>query len=1354
MAHLRKCIKYLKKDELINELSAMGISANPDDTVVGLRSELRTALRLIRRGSIKAITAVPAVAASELSVCEPKISELEQVLSSGDFVSNKNCRTRVALRANYLLARLARCGLDCPELVGIRDRLVKVLAVSESDTDSDSEVSEKDTDPTHRDHIGYTSPVVRADRSTRPNASSSDPNSNIIVRDRPVNLNSFNIKYDGSSCVRVFIERLEELRCAREVTKDKILTAFSDLLDGPALSWYRTNKESFTSYEGMIEELKETFDLPDYDYRLRNEIRQRTQARSETLGNYISTMQAMFSRLSCKMPSEEQLDILMHNIRPDYMKELALHDVKSIVDLKRLGKRLELARARAEAFREPAFERCGITSDLHHMKNKYVQKTSQQVSAVARSSTSSAHKCFRCGGGGHPTSGCTQSRDVVCFRCGHKGVRAPECPKCNAKPKNEVLFTKRDNDIRPYLVVKILNLNVLGLLDSGAACSVLEITTAMIFGVDFWQQFQLGNRLISQNINLSNFSDCNPVEALSLNSGLEDYNNLTADQKRVINCIIEKFDTINTDKVGLGRTSLVHHVIDTGDSKPIKQRYYPLSPLKQKALEEELDRMLEMGVVTPSQSAWNSPVVMVEKANGDLRLCLDSRKLNSVSKSDAYPLPYINQILDHLNNARYLTSIDLSAAYWQIPFDSPQSAEKTAFTVPRRGLFQYNVMCFGLIGASASMQRLMDRLFGPEFDNRVFAFQDDIIIVASTFEEHVDLLHRVYQRLKDAGLTINMQKSHFCRSELKYLGYYVDKHGLRTDPGKVDVILNYPTPSNAKEVKRFLGMAGWYRRFVNNFSKISKPLCKLTSKNVSFEWTREAEESFNLLKAALVSAPILKMPDYSLPFRILSDASSFSVAAVLTQTHEGVEHPIAYCSRSLNKNEVNYSTTERELLAIDTIGTSVTRDSWYLHTLDRVKKNPQHFPNFDIRNNCLYRLSKQKYSLTSDFEWKLVVPLEDRLSLLTKYHDDVMSAHGGVWKTHKRLALYYYWPKMYESVKEYVDKCETCKQYKPVNTTRPGLMGNPKRVSRPFEAISCDLLGPFPTSSKGNVHLIVVSDYFSKYVMLCPIRIATGVAVARFIEKNVFLVHGVCKTIYMDNGPQFVSKPFRDLLVKYNVPNIYYNPRYHAQTNQAERAIRNVVQGISCYVKSHHKKWDENLVELQCALNTAVSEATRFSPYFLVHGREFIGDGVLYRQTEIPAHPNSVSIDSPVSFGERLKELHRIYDQVRNYLDIAHRRNEKYYNLRKRHVELKVGQIVYKRTFYLSNKAKNFTAKLAPKFMKCIVTARRSPLVYELSDLDGKDLGVYHIKDILKYSEKEQPSDPSPTYVSSVSTRM
>lgn len=1025
-------------------------------------------------------------------------------------------------------------------------------------------------------------------------------------------------------------------------------------------------------------------------------------------------------------------------------------------------------------------------------------------------------------------------------------------------------FEPSPGDIRLYLAVNIFDLKVKGLLDCGASCSLLginshlkfaamgikthshskplklrvangqeltcteymcipinykgviqiinfniqpKITTPIIFGINFWKAFKLAPEIISSISSDENIASVSTVPA---ESGLLTFDSLTSKQKSQIEEIQLLYEQINTDKVGLGKTHLMEHVINTGDCTPIKQKYYRLSPDKQAALENEVDRMLKAGIVEPSHSPWNSPVVMVEKPNGDLRLCLDSRKLNAVTKPDAYPLPYVNYILDNLRDAKYLTSLDLSAAYHQIPL-SKDSKEKSAFTVPGKGLFHYNRMCFGLVGASATMQRLMDRLFTAEFDNKVFCYIDDIVICTSDFQEHTRLLKAVFDKLKAANLTINMKKSLFCRSELKYLGYVVDRFGLRTDPSKVGTILNFPVPQDAKGIKRFLGMAGWYRRFIKNFSHIARPLSRLTSKKVTFVWSDEANESFNLLKTALVSAPILKCPDFNKPFSIQTDASSYAIGAVLTQKIDDCDHPIAYCSRTLSKPETNYSATERELLAllfaleqyrayvdgrkcfivtdcaslkwfshiknptgrlnrwscrlsqfdfelihrkgkehvipdclsriqISSIDVLSTQDPWYLDLYNKISEKPSLFPNYKIKNNKLFRLSKNKYRLTSQFEWKLVVPYEDRKEILSKCHDDVLAGHFGVAKTHHKIANLYYWPTLFQDVKEYVEDCEICKSYKPVNVARPGLMGNPRRITVPGEAISCDILGPFPPSYLRNQYLFVVCDYFSKYVTLFPLRSITAKAIVKCVEKGIFLVHGTPKYIYVDNGPQFISKDFRDLVTKYNVPHLFYNPRYHAQTNQVERVNREILRIIASYVRADHRNWDKNLSEIQCALNTAIHESTKFTPYFLTHGREMIIDGSFYNE-DSPINGNALTLDTSCTFSENLKELQQIFQKVRQSILSSHARNARYYDLRKRPLQLDEGQIVYKKCFPLSNAAKHFSAKLSPRYEKCIIHKKRGPLVYSLKSFNGKFLGDFHIKDIVRPSEAPAPTD-------------
>lgn len=241
---------------------------------------------------------------------------------------------------------------------------------------------------------------------------------------------------------------------------------------------------------------------------------------------------------------------------------------------------------------------------------------------------------------------------------------------------------------------------------------------------------------------------------------LHPFNDLSPEEQLQAQNIIKKFEDISSEKNGLGRTSLITHVIDTGHSPAIKQRYYRLSPELLKEMNRQLDEMLEMGVVEPSSSSWNNPTLLTPKTNGEMCFCLDSRKLNAVSKKDAYPLPYISNILDQLRDARYLSSIDLKSSFWQIALDE-SSKEKTAFTVPGRGLFQFKVMCFGLTSAPTTQQRLMDNLFGPEFNGKVFAYLDDIIIATSSFSSHIHLLHKVKERLKFAVLTSTLSKCHF-----------------------------------------------------------------------------------------------------------------------------------------------------------------------------------------------------------------------------------------------------------------------------------------------------------------------------------------------------------------------------------------------------------------------------------------------------------------------------------------------------------------------------------------------------------------------------------------------------------------
>lgn len=946
-----------------------------------------------------------------------------------------------------------------------------------------------------------------------------------------------------------------------------------------------------------------------------------------------------------------------------------------------------------------------------------------------------------------------------------------------------------------------------------------KIDYAMILGIDFWNKFKLfPNNLASVELLSSNDVTLAEISAVAPDCFLHSYEYLDGEQKVIADNIVNKFKEISYECKGLGRTNLIEHQIDTGNAEPIRQRYYRMSPEKQRIVQEQVDEMLSLDVLQHCESPWSSPVLLVKKKDGNPRFCLDSRKLNSVTKKDAYNLPYVSEILDNLRDAKYLSSIDLSKAFWQVPIRK-SDREKTAFYVPGRGTLMFNVTAFGLTNAPATQQRLVDFLFGPEFELRVFCYLDDIIIISSTFEEHVALLNRVLEKLRQANLTINLGKCQFFRSKLRYLGYVVDSFGLRTDPEKVEAILNYPTPKSKKELKRFLGTASWYRRFIPNFSTIAGPLNKLTSTKKtapSFQWTAEADTAFIDLKSRLVQAPVLACPNFKYPFEVHTDASNYGIGAMLSQTIDGVEHPVAFMSKSLTGPEKNYSVTEREALAVLTalehwrcylengqtftvftdhsslkwffsltnptgrlarwgvrlssfnfdikhrrgkdnvvpdslsripvaviddtdsaISPAVplpsTNDIWYLDVFKGCQALPLSYPNYRVENGKLYRLMKGNNALTEEFDWKEVIPLELREKVILDNHSEPTSAHFGIFKTHKRMTLRYYWPKMHSDVVKFISNCDVCLSHKLPTHGTLGTMGRPKVCARPFQTLSIDLVGPLPNSRKQHCYIFVVTCVFSKYCLLFPLRRATAQAIVSNLEDGVFLVHGVPQTVILDNGCQFISKDLDTLFKKYKVPNVNFTPKYTPQINTVERYNKTIMTAVSMFIKDDHRVWDINLPKIQFAINNSVNEVTGYTPSFLVHGRELVTCGSHYIEN---AEPNDILCSPRDPYAENIGQLSVIFDRVQEALYNSHVKNSQRYNLRRRNFQFDVDDVVWKRCYFQSDKDAHFSKKLAPKYEKCRVIEKRSPLVYILEDMRGRNIGAWHIKDLKITNDK------------------
>lgn len=323
--------------------------------------------------------------------------------------------------------------------------------------------------------------------------------------------------------------------------------------------------------------------------------------------------------------------------------------------------------------------------------------------------------------------------------------------------------------------------------------------------------------------------------------------------------------------------------------------------------------MLENNIAVPSNSCWASPCLLVKKPDQTFRPCTDFRKVNRVTKPDSFPLPRLDDCVDKVGSAKFVSKFDLLKGYWQVPL-SKRAQEIFAF-ITSSGLYSYTVLPFGLRNAPATFQRLMNCVVADLEGCAVYL--DDVVIYSDTWDEHLQRTHALFNRLLWAQLTVNLAKCEFAKGTVTYLGNVVGQGQVRPIRAKVEAIDQFPPPSSKKELMRFLGMAGYYRQFCQNFSTVATPLTNLLSSKVKFEWTLDCQKAFEKVKSLVSSAPVLAAPRLNEPFQLQVDASGVGAGAVLLQTGEdGLVHPVSFFSRKFNKHQLNYSIVEKEALAL------------------------------------------------------------------------------------------------------------------------------------------------------------------------------------------------------------------------------------------------------------------------------------------------------------------------------------------------------------------------------------------------------------------------------------------------------
>ena len=386
---------------------------------------------------------------------------------------------------------------------------------------------------------------------------------------------------------------------------------------------------------------------------------------------------------------------------------------------------------------------------------------------------------------------------------------------------------------------------------------------------------------------------------------------LNAPERDQLTNLIHEYKQIFPDVPN--KTNVLCHDVDVGEATPIKQHPYRVNPVKAKQMDAEIEYMLKHDIIQPSQSEWSSPCVLIPKPGGSVRFCTDFRKVNAVSRTDSFPIPRVDDCIDRIGKATYVTKCDLLKGYWGVPLTN-KAREISAFVTPD-GFYEYKVMPFGMKNAPATFTRLISKVIHGL--KNVEAYIDDLIVYSDNWEEHLERLRQVFDRLSQANLTVNLSKSEFVKAKVTYLGHVVGQGVVAPVEARIEAIVNYPTPKNVTGLRRFLGMSGFYRKFCKNYSQIAVPLTDLTKKNTKFSWGPECDKAFNQLKAILWNVPVLKAPDFGKAFKLAVDACDLGAGAVLLQEEDdGVEHPVCYFSKKFDCHQRNYSTIEKELLAL------------------------------------------------------------------------------------------------------------------------------------------------------------------------------------------------------------------------------------------------------------------------------------------------------------------------------------------------------------------------------------------------------------------------------------------------------
>jgi hypothetical protein len=782
-------------------------------------------------------------------------------------------------------------------------------------------------------------------------------------------------------------------------------------------------------------------------------------------------------------------------------------------------------------------------------------------------------------------------------------------------------------------------------------------------------------------------------------------NHLNSEERKTLeNTCLDYQDIFYLPGDKLSSTNATKHSITLiPGTTPINTKPYRLPESQKEEIEKQVDKLLAEGIIEKSSSPWNSPLLVVPKkadASGERkwRIVVDFRKLNEQTIGNAYPLPDITEILDQLGQSKYFSCIDMVMGYHQIEL-SPEDQDKTAFST-KQGNWAYKRMPFGLKTAPATFQAMMNSVLSGLTGSRCFVFLDDVVIYAKSLVEHDRKLREVFSRLRKYNLKLQPDKCEFLRKEVNYLGHLITEEGCRPDPTKVTVIENFPRPENEKELKSFLGMIGYYRRFIPRFSKIAAPMHALLKKGVKFEWTVEQENAFQQLKGKLTSKPILQYPDFTREFILTTDASNHGLGAVLSQGEIGKDLPIAYASRNLNSAEKNYTTSEKELLAI-VWGIKHFRPYLYGR---KFKIASDHRPLVWIMNvkDPGSRLLRWRIQL-EEYEYEIVykkgalntnadalsrinvlakeeeevtgrdlpenIGEEKKKQILYEYHDAPLGGHRGMTKTYKAINEKFQWPNMRQEIEEYVRRCKSCQINKLLNPKTKAPMEITTTAEHPFEKCALDIVGPLPETTKGNKYILTFQDDLSKMVMAIPIAQQDAETIAKEFVVNIILKMGTPKQLLTDQGANFLSELFKNVCRLLRIKKLQTTAFRPESNGGLERSHRVLTEYLRHYVNADQTNWDEWIPYAMYVYNTTVHSATGYTPFELVYGFQSTLPSALQ---ETPSLQYCYD-DFVLELKGRLQTAHAV---AREKLLAAKQKSKTYYDTKVNEIQIKEGDKV------------------------------------------------------------------------------